>query len=426
MKAKKTFKWLLMTAFVAGVSMTVVSCSDDDDKIKPEEQEETQDPFDKKSESGIACYNLLCQLSAIGDSLPDNWKTKTYEPLDGVVLDASQPFVRSVVVDDMDAALEYYNGLTDKDLVTARFDTWTMANVGSLTFTPVNQSDCMATIDVSVKQLPKLTQIRLVPANAVPDNAGFDGDPWYRLGDVIRDSEGSYWICVRPCFMNVIQSYWVSFNLTSTCISDYSKAGLLKQRIPYNLGNKKPANAFVVQLLSILSRYSEFQSKIGSSLFGGSKGFSELPGEAMPNSYIAKIVDNWDKKDIWNKIKPSGMSAAEFKSYFNQNLTLIFNTAHIQSANLNVDISQFSDASNFYRSSQRNTSAAFDMRSQAFDITSYATNGTGAASTIGSKALVVRYKDAKSLSNTRNNMEGVSPLDPIEGTTDVYRFETAN
>ena len=47
MKAKKTFKWLLMTVFVVGVSMTVVSCSDDDDKIKPEEQEETQDPFDK-------------------------------------------------------------------------------------------------------------------------------------------------------------------------------------------------------------------------------------------------------------------------------------------------------------------------------------------------------------------------------------------
>ncbi|MBQ7179750.1 MAG: hypothetical protein IJR87_00495 [Bacteroidaceae bacterium] len=415
-----------MTTFIVGFGMTSVSCSDDNKDINKEDQQETLDPYGKKTEAGIACYNLLCQLSAVGDSLPDNWKTQTFEPLDGSVLDVSQPFVRTIVVDDMEGALEYYDGLTDKELTSARIDTWTMTDVGSLTFTPLSQTDCFATIDVKVKQLPKLTQLRLVPSSAVPDNAGFEGDPWYRLGDVIRDSEGSYWICVRPCFQKVVQSYWISFNITSTCMPDYSKSGLLKQRIPYNLGNKKPANAYAAQLLSILSRLSEFQSKYGNKPFDGEKGFSGLPDEAMSNADIAKVVSNWDQKDIWNKVKPSGMTAAEFKACFSQNLKLIFNTAHILSANLNVDISQFSDAADFYRTGQNNTDASFDMRSEIFDISSYASNGTGNSSSIGSKALVIRYKDGKSLSNTRLNMEGVSPTEPIEGTTDIYRFDASN
>jgi len=429
MKKSKNFKWLLMAAIAVGLGCTFTSCSDDEDNnTNNSEQTDTFDPYGKTTEAGNACYNLLTQLSAIGDSLPNDWKTHNFKTLEGSVLDESQPFVRSIAVEDMDDAMQYFNDLTGIELGSASTHTWTMKDVGSMTFTPLNQKDCIATIDVNVGQLKDLTQIRLVPTAAFPENAAFEGDPWYRLGDVVRDADGSYWVCVRPCYQptKIDQSWWVSFNIRSNCMPEYAKAGLLKQYLPYNLGNKKLSRAYATQLLAALLRPSELVQKYANDSFGEKgKGFSGLPEEAMPYANIPKVAASWDKNDIWSKIKPSGMSVSEFQSYFRDNLTLIYNTHHIMSATLKVDLSQFSAASDFFRNSQKDTEATFNMQTQAFDISTYANRGTGSASGIGSKALVIRFKDGKSLSNTRSNMENISPTRPIEGTTDIYRFEAA-
>ena len=419
-------KWMLTTALVAAISCTVISCSDDEE-TKPTNQEVNLDPYGKTTEEGNACYNLLSQLSVVGDSLPNDWKTHSFKTLEGTVLDESQPFVRSIAIDDMDAALQYFNDLTGVELGSAKTYTWTMKDVGTLTFTPLDKADCIATIDVKVNQLKDLTQLRLVPVSAIPFNAAFEGDPWYRLGDVVRDSEGAHWICVRPCYQpsKIDQSWWVSFNIPKNCMPEYPKPGLQKQYIPYNLGNKKLSRAYAAQLLNVLSHPSDFQRKYASSTFGEKgKGLSGLPEDAMPYENFSEIAANWDKNDIWNKVKPSGMTVSEFQSYFGENLTMIYNTHHIQSATLIIDISQFSGANDFYRSAQKDTEATFNMQNESFNITTYASRGTGTAAAIGSKALVIRYKDGKSLSNTRS-MENISPTKPIEGTTDVYRFEAA-
>ena len=168
MKMNRTFKWMLMTALMVGLGMNVTSCKDDDNKDENNEQIDTSDPYDKTTEAGIACFNLLSQLSVVGDSLPNDWKTHKFKAVDGRVLDESQPFVRTIAVDDMEGALQYYNDLTNGVLSSAKADTWTMDNVGTLTFTPLGQSYCYATIDVNVKQLPDLTQLRLVPIAASP------------------------------------------------------------------------------------------------------------------------------------------------------------------------------------------------------------------------------------------------------------------
>ena len=427
MKMEKTWKKLLMAAVVLGLGVCVTSCSsDDDDKTNNNEQKDTFDPYGKTTESGNACFNLLSQLAAVTDSLPNDWKTHTYKTLEGSVLDESQPFVRSIAIEDMDEAIQYFNDLTGVELGSAKAYTWQMENVGTLTFTPMNQSECIATIDVNVTQLRDLTQLRLVPVSAFPENASFEGDPWYRLGDVVRDDGDCYWICVRPCYQpsKIDQSWWVSFNIPKSCMPDYAKAGLQSQRIPYNLGNKKLSRAYAVQLLSILSRPTEFQQKYAGKHFGEKgKGLSGLPEGAMPYEALSKIAANWEQKQIWSKVKPSGMSVSEFQNFIREDLTVIYNTHHILNAILMIDISKFSGAGDFYRTAQVDTEATFNMQNSSFDITSYASKGTGAAKGVGNKALVIRFKDGKQLSNTRYSLDNISPTKPIEGTTDIYRFD---
>ena len=422
----KTFKWMLMGALIMTLGISV-ACSNDDNNDDNTPQVDNSDPYGKSTETGIACFNLLSQLSVVGDSLPDGWKTQKYKTLEGFVLDESQPFVRSVAIDDMDGAIEYYNELTGRELSSPKTDTWKLEDVGTLTFTPVNRADCLATIDVNVKQLPDLTQLRLVPQTAFPENgSSFTGEPYYHLGDVIRDKEGSYWICVRPCYApTTVQSWWISFNITSTCMMTKAEPGLQRQNVPYNLGNKKAANGYAVQLISVLLRSSEYLQKYGSTTFGKNDcGLANLPKDAMPNDGITKIVSNWETKNIWNLVKPTGMSASDFKNYFKDNLTLIVNSAQFLkgSPEMKIELSHLNGASDFYRTGPANVYASFNMQKMSFDISSYATKGTGNAADVGNKALVMRFKDGKALAVNGRNYESQSPTEPIEGTTDIYRF----
>ena len=69
-----------MAALTVGLGMTVTACSDDDDDKDGRSAEEiAQDPYEKESEAGDALYRLVSQLS-VCDSLPNDWKTATFEP----------------------------------------------------------------------------------------------------------------------------------------------------------------------------------------------------------------------------------------------------------------------------------------------------------------------------------------------------------
>ncbi len=431
---KKTLNWMLMAAVVLGLSMNFTACSsDDDDEDNKEETPDyvdTTDPFGKNTKEGIACYNLLSRLAGVKNGLPDNWKSgATFDPVEGQVLDASQPFVRSVVVDDIDEAADYYNNLVDKNISSSTSkDSWDVKDVGTLNYTAVNQGNCFATIDVNVKQLPKLTQLRLIPKSAMDNNAAFDGDPYYSYGDVVKDKYGSYWICVRPCYQpkGTDTSYWTTFHNSDNVIS-LPLPGLKIQYVPTNMAAQKNSMKYLAQLLSILSRPSEFQQKVGSQAFDGKKGFAGLPvdpGNSMTNEEIVKVAQNWDEKGIWNLVKPRDMSVSEFKSYFNQLLTFIYGNYNKEKSTLAITYAQYNDASNFFRGTPKYDVSYFDMLSESFDIRTYVEKGTANANynNIGSKALVVNWKNGMTLSET-TSQQNISATEPIENVTTVYRFK---
>jgi len=261
------FRGLFLWSLAA---MIVMSCSGDDDVL---DDDPTVDPSEEQlsameieTDEDAALFDVLRFLTDIDVSgLKSDWKTKTYEPSYGSVVDESQPFVRYVVVSDADEAYSEYMRLCFfSNNLTNNYE------VGSvkLTYTELNQSDVFATIDVNVPQLPHLTQLRLVPSSAIGANysSSWSGEPYYLIGDVVLDDDGNYWVCIRAASPGKKgDSYWASMQMgaydgkTNYNNQYYNKVypGAL-YRLPYNLnlghGDNNKLYHFV-DLMRLLSGY---------------------------------------------------------------------------------------------------------------------------------------------------------------------------
>ena len=195
------------------------ACSDDDNvsDLTNEEMAAAVDPYGKNTDEGMAAYcalSLLCDL----DSLPDNWKTATFEPTYGYAVDAASPYVRTIYVESILDAEDCFRSLGGTIESGQASATYTAGNI-SYQYTAKNQSDLFATIDCTIPQIPTLSQLRFVPSEVQGDNALFY--PWkasdennlrYTVGDVVqRLSDGTFWVCVRQArYKKKHKTYWVA------------------------------------------------------------------------------------------------------------------------------------------------------------------------------------------------------------------------
>ena len=210
------------------LAFSLTACSDDDNKAPDSKPEEVK-PDDKHSEQATALLTILDALAEV-DSLPDNWNSPDFTAAAtyGKALDAANPHVRSAAVSGLEEAIAVFNNLTDEDNDTwTQTKTWTCEGVGSLTYTLKNQSDCTATIDVNVPKLRGLSQIRLVPAEALGENGSFKGQPYYTVGDVVKDADDHYWICARGAYSKAGKedTHWFSFMLKKENVIELEKPG---------------------------------------------------------------------------------------------------------------------------------------------------------------------------------------------------------
>ena len=315
---KKTWKYLLMATVVLGLSMGVTSCSDDDDnETNGNEELKAQDPYEKNGTEATALFRVvgtLCEL----DSLPDNWKTATYEPTKGKVLDASQPLVRSVAVANLAEAVSMYRTLTGKNLAdNATRDSWSKEGVGSLTFT-ANPSDESAVIDLNIKQMPRLTQLRLVPASAMGENGTFTGDPYYHIGDVVKDKDGRHWICVRSAYSPAGKedTHWVTMQLLTSDSKKTkfkSNVRLIKAKAQKNGQHKiqqKLSNSedikhlkYFAQLMYLLNDPNEYANHYAKGDVM-EDGLGDLGVSAHNLNYLKNLARYWNTNDIWGKVLP--------------------------------------------------------------------------------------------------------------------------
>ena len=424
----------MMATLVTSLGWSISSCSDDDDKNDDGRTAEdiAQDPFEKESKAGHALFRLVSQL-AVGDSLPDNWKTATFEPSIGQVLDESQPFVRTITVNNAKEAVNRYNSLTGKNLpATTTNDTYQVDGVGSLTLN-VGSSNTIATIDVNVKQLPKLTQLRLVSVSSVGENGSFSGEPYYRFGDVVEDKEECNWICVRPCYSpdKKSDSHWMTFQIPTKYTKDVQKKKSCMVSYPINLGVNKEKMQYLAQLMAILANPEGYKAFAGLSgkKFGGT-GLGGLAEGAMGTDKLVALAKMWDKYDVWTSVASTGYMfeyVDQFKEDFKHDICFIFDSGEIESKsngyNLLIPVAAYSGVENFYSEEDPEYKTYLvDMMTVPFNIFNfYISKGlAGDDSFEVPDAYVVRYKTGKQLSS--NWLFNPDPTEALPGVKEVFRF----
>ena len=429
MDMKKTWKWMLMAVVVLGLGMGVTACSDDDDDKKGGQTTEEMgaDPYDKHGEAGTALMTLLSQLATV-DSLPDNWRDATFEPSVGMALDASQPFVRTITVNSAAEAVIRYNSLTDKNLpASTKNDTYTVDGVGTLTLNVAGGGDVLATIDVNVKQLPKLTQLRLVTTSSIGENGSFKGEPYYHFGDIVKDKDGCHWICVRPAYSpdGKEDTHWMSFQLATSNIKEYTKKNRQKQTVPQDLGVQKEKMQYLAQLLAILADPDGYIKKVdndGNYFNNSTTGLGGLAAAAMPADslwYVARGY-NMSNQQFWKTIAPSGISANDFKECFNhKDVTFVYSSYKTSGNNIQLPIVTYTG--DFYVNAPTYATVTNSM-DQEFNIqNTYTVNGKrGNPNYPLGDAFVVRYKTGKQLSS--NWIFNPSATEALPGVEEVYRY----
>ena len=208
---KRILNFVLMAALSYGFCQFVVACSDDDEKKEDTPQKAHPDEVTTKlSDDETTLALLLKNWCGINEAdLEAGFMSQTFEPKIGRVVDESKPQERTIVVGTLEKADAYaltvfgHLGLNAKQP-----DGFSYENeaIGKVSYSHGNGNE-LGVIDISIKQIPKLTKLRLT-ANA-DGNASWD-EPYYHRGDIVK-YDGRYWLCVSDHGQYDL-SRWISFD----------------------------------------------------------------------------------------------------------------------------------------------------------------------------------------------------------------------
>jgi hypothetical protein len=429
MKKNRIFPLILAGVMFSGMMMTQ-SCKDDDNTSDAQRDPDAiaADPYEKSGESGALLYSILSMVSEI-DSLPDNWKDATFEPTIGTVLDEADPLTRSVAVADLNEAIAKFNAMTLQNLPAdtkeKRID---IEGVGALLYTAEESSDCIASIQFEIKQLPRLQTLNLVSADKIKNssNGNFKGDPYYNIGDVVKDNDNCYWICIRCASSEDSKetSHWVSFQMASdnSNIETYDAAkGKQKAIVPKTMGTDEDLH-LVTLLLAALNDTVGYKNYAAN--FNAAAGPFGINRKYSTPDFIREVARLWEENKIWDKVLPKNINKDYFSSAQNPNgINLFYNTSKSKSLLSGNPIETYLiEADGVLFSSHRTATQLIDRTTGTFDITEYIDNGKKVTlSNIGpDKALVVRTKTSIKLAG--NWTTEPDPTKAIAKVSDVFNY----
>ena len=310
-KLKKILNLWLMAALVCGLGLSVTSCKDDDDDNKSEEQQQQE-----QEERASKFWSVVGQLVSSDDYAAD-YEDKTFEPTYGVA-DAANATTRIVETNDMQTAAQRFS-----DLVGASIDentpsyTYSDPEVGTLTYTRGGTAAEWATVDVNIKQVPRLRKI-IYREGGEGTNGSFDGKAWYRFGDVVKrtldDGKEEYWICVRPAFSPEKKgdSHWVCLNyLPAKNVYHYTGSNELEYYLPTGIGTDKENMQNLAEMFYAMTHPQVWYDNANTYHTDGILwGYSGLPIFAdfkkanvmYHNQYFwQNVADAWERNEVANK-----------------------------------------------------------------------------------------------------------------------------
>jgi hypothetical protein len=333
MYMKKYFRFALMALLMGGLALSVSSCKDDDDSETNKEgsDDNTEAAADESRDAAQRFWSVASQL--VGPfEVTDDYASKTFQPTIGQADGNST--VRVVNTGSMAAAAQRFASLTGAD-VNEETTSYTFEDdaVGRLVYTKTNDGTSLATVDVSIKQIPDLQRIVFKTEQQMGDNGKFAGTPYYSFGDVVlaysEYNKPEYWICVRPALgmAGKEDTHWVSVSpLPQKNIYHYSGK---KKQIDFNMPKYLNSNYEQMQNLAELL-YAMFNGEqwekntdeySTESMLGYASGlpiFGDLLYTRVKyfNRFFWQTVNRyWEKNDLFHLV--FGYSIDEMRQIVN-------------------------------------------------------------------------------------------------------------
>ena len=321
---KKYFNLLLMAALVCGLSLGVTSCKDDEDVANGSKAQEEQ--LEAKAEASEKFWGVVGQLISYTD-ITEDYEGKTFEANIGRVAD-DDPLTRIVATNTLEAAVQNYNDLTGASITTSTAThTYNDPDVGMLTWTKTTDGSSWGTVEVNIKQLPRLQKIVYQSFEQGNNNGKFEGKAYYRFGDIVR-VQGSdvnirweYWICVRPAFgkEGKEDSHWVcvgrlpnenirgvnvsnNSSLTNKTTWSGSKNEFL---LPTDLGTNKKHMQNFAEMLYAICFPTQWAINVGTYCSQGTPYFTDLDYKMMSyhNMFFwQNVQDAWKSKEVFSTV----------------------------------------------------------------------------------------------------------------------------
>ena len=316
MMTKSLFHWMLMAAVVCGLSLSVSSCKDDDDPSE-EQQRQEQQKVDEREAAWMVLSQLIDPTTA-----GDDWTTQTFEPTIGEE-DESSPLQRVVKTNTLQNAAQRFANIVGLETLDSTTATYTYSNpqLGTLTYHRSNDGVSLATVDVDIRQLPRLKQIVYRNPKQSDENglfsSEFPGRAYYRFGDVVRlknkDAKYEYWVCVRPSlgYEGKGDSHWVTLSPLPEDHIKVKTVGNKTFRVPTALGTDKENTANFAEMLCMLLDYDGWNNYYADHQ--GEKTFHDLDLKDHLNYngefYWDIVKEAWKEKNLARDVFGPGINS---------------------------------------------------------------------------------------------------------------------
>ena len=314
---KKNFYFLLLAALVCCLSLSVTSCKSDDDNGNGGDSELVEDGLSEEDALAWSWVSVMTDEAA----QETGWQNKSYDVTIGLQSD-NDPGARLIIVSNLDDAKANFSsiaGCAPEELNATK--TVSAGNYGSMTWN-ISEPGAPNIATVEVKSpLFKMTKLIYCTEEQSPDNASnITGNCWYRLGDVVEDADGFYWVCVQPSFLGKKNndSYWVNiFNAAESgrgentgklpgipskfICSKYNNNKKYNNNIillPTGLKENRQQNYNLSNLIWALLEPDKYMNKIKNS----STGLAGLPSKYHGKQYLKEVDEGWSKYDIYPKL----------------------------------------------------------------------------------------------------------------------------